>query len=72
METRLKAFNEMGAKMQTFEKVEKVVADYAVNVDEACSDIRRSVEKDIVRDDEQTLEIKCAIQKLRVAAIDAE
>eukprot|EP01084_Bolivina_argentea_P044926 82682_1 len=47
VETRMKAFNERGVKIQTFQKVMKLIDDTYVNVQQACQDIQESVEKDL-------------------------
>eukprot|EP01084_Bolivina_argentea_P044922 82675_1 len=45
--TRMKAFNEMGIRIQTFEKVMKLVDETYINVQQACHDIDESVEQDL-------------------------
>ena len=47
VETRMKAFDEMGVKIQTMEKVIKLVEDTYTNIQQACQDIQESVEKDL-------------------------
>ena len=47
VETRMKAFNEMGIKIQTFQKVMKLIEDTYTNIQQACQDIQESVEKDL-------------------------
>eukprot|EP01083_Nonionella_stella_P162227 532350_1 len=47
VETRMTAFNEMGIKIQTIQKVMKLMDDTYTNIQQACQDIQESVEKDL-------------------------
>ena len=47
VETRMKAFNDFGIKVQTFEKVMQLIDDTQLNIHKACNDIQDSVDKDL-------------------------
>ena len=47
VETRMKAFNDFGIKVQTFDKVMQLIDDTQINIQQACNDIHDSVDKDL-------------------------
>ena len=47
VETRMEAFNDFGIKVQTFEKVMKLIDDTQMHIQQACQDIQSSVDTDL-------------------------
>ena len=47
VEMRMKAFNDFGIKVQTFDKVMQLIDDTQMNVQQACQDIQSSVDTDL-------------------------